>query len=98
MSDLAQVAQSRLADMAGQTLARLHVGAGGNPADRRAIQRMASSLWSAGQSGQVCVPISDLPVENAREVLDRSPLVSQPYAGDVVQDIYPLVIQSDRLY
>jgi exodeoxyribonuclease V alpha subunit len=98
MSELLQIAQNRLAEMAGQTLARLHVDAGGSVTDRRTIERIASALWSAGQSGQVCIPLTELPVENARDVLVQSPLVSQPSVGEVVRDDSPMVIQFDRLY
>ncbi len=98
MSELRKTAQKQLSEMAGKTIADLHLRAGGDPADRALIQRIASQVWDAAASGQVCVPLYDLPADNAQQALARSPLVATPNVASIPKDTCPFVVQFDRLY
>ncbi len=100
----AELPPTRLAVLAGATLARLHEAGGGSATGRSALDAQGRELWLAASEGHACIDVD----EDAASELAASPVVDiAPAAGaDTAADpamagftaTRPLVLDGRKLY
>lgn len=96
----AEAPPTRLARLAGATLARLHEAGGGNAGSAPVLDRIGRELWRAASQGHACIDVDAA----AAAVLEASPVVDiAPENGDAVASAAfaptsALVLDGRKLY
>lgn len=92
-------APSRLARLAGATLARLHEADGGDPAAAARLDARGRELWLAASEGHACIDLdeADAALLAASPVVAIAPADGAPGAADFIA-ARPLVLDRGKLY